>query len=87
MRMAGAAIFCAELRSVWFPLAFECKLLQLLSAADMFPESGLQSEFLNEFYVMDVILNRAPSPAASTCFGGDWWWWCQLRCGSSCLVV
>jgi hypothetical protein len=32
----------------------------------MFPESGLQSEFLNEFYVMDVILNRAPSPAVLT---------------------
>jgi hypothetical protein len=50
--------------------AFECELLQLCSAADMFPESGLQSEFLNEFYVMDVILNRAPSPAASTGVGG-----------------
>jgi hypothetical protein len=29
----------------------------------MFPGSGLQSEFLNDFYIMDVILNRAPSPA------------------------
>jgi len=43
--------------------AFVCKPFRLLSAADMFPESGLQSEFLNEFYMMDVILNRAPSPA------------------------
>jgi len=43
--------------------AFGCKPFRLRSAADMFPESGLQSEFLNEFYVMDVILNRAPSPA------------------------
>jgi hypothetical protein len=51
-------------------MAFECEPLQLRSAADMFPESGLQSEFLNEFYVMDVILNRAPSPAASTGVGG-----------------
>ena len=50
--------------------AFECEPLQLRSAAEMFPESGLQSEFLNEFYVMDVILNRAPSPAASTDVGG-----------------
>jgi hypothetical protein len=44
--------------------AFECKPLQLRCAADMFPGSGMQSEFLNEFYVMDVILNRAPSPPA-----------------------
>jgi hypothetical protein len=44
--------------------AFGCKPFRLRSAADMFPESGLQSEFLNEFYVMDVVLNRAPSPAA-----------------------
>jgi hypothetical protein len=28
----------------------------------MFPESRIESEFLNEFYIMDVILNRAPSP-------------------------
>ncbi len=50
--------------------AFECERLQLRSAADMFLESGLQSEFLNEFNVMDVILNRAPLPAASTDVGG-----------------
>jgi hypothetical protein len=50
--------------------AFECEPLQLRSAADLFPESGLQSEFLNEFYVMDVILNRAPLPAASNGVGG-----------------
>jgi hypothetical protein len=46
--------------------AFGCKPFRLRSAADMFPESGLQSEFLDEFYVMDVILNRAPSPAVLT---------------------
>lgn len=46
--------------------AFGCEPLRLRSAADMFPESGLQSEFLNEFYVMDVVLNRAPSPAVLT---------------------
>jgi hypothetical protein len=60
---------CQTLISV-LSKAFECEPLQLRSAADMFPESGLQSEFLNEFYVMDVILNRAPSPAASTDVGG-----------------
>ena len=34
--------------------AFGCEPFRLRSAADMFPESGLQSEFLNEFYIMDV---------------------------------
>ena len=45
--------------------AFECEPVQLRSAADMFPEHRIQSRFLNEFYVMDVILNRAPSPAVT----------------------
>ncbi len=43
--------------------AFGCKRFWLRLAANMFPGSGLQSEFLNDFYIMDVILNRAPSPA------------------------
>ena len=44
--------------------AFGCKPFRLRSAADMSPESRLQSEFRNAFYVMDVVLsNRAPSPA------------------------
>jgi hypothetical protein len=42
--------------------AFGCEPLQLRSAADMLPESRIESEFLNEFYVMDVILNRAYLP-------------------------
>ena len=45
--------------------AFECEPVQLRSAADMFPEHRIQSRFLNEFYVIDVILNRAPSPAVT----------------------
>jgi hypothetical protein len=47
--------------------AFGWELFQLRSAADMFPESGMQSNFLNEFYVMDGIVNRrsAPLTAAS----------------------
>lgn len=49
--------------------AFGCEPFRLRSAADMFPESGLQSEFLNEFYVMDVVLNRAPSPAVMNADG------------------
>ncbi len=45
--------------------AFECEPVQLRLAADMFPEHRIQSRFLNEFYVIDVILNRAPSPAVT----------------------
>jgi hypothetical protein len=43
--------------------------MRLTCRSNLFPESGLQSEFLNEFYVMDVVLNRAPSPAVLTCDG------------------
>ena len=45
--------------------AFESEPVQLRSAANMFPESRIQSGFLNDFYVMDVILNRAPLPAVT----------------------
>jgi hypothetical protein len=45
--------------------AFECEPFQLRSAADMFPESQIKSEFLNEVCIMDVVLNRAPAPAAT----------------------
>ena len=50
--------------------AFECQPFKLRSAAEMFPEYELESEYLNDFYMMDVILNRTPSPAASTGGGG-----------------
>jgi hypothetical protein len=42
--------------------AFGWELFHLRSTADMFPESGMQSNFLNEFYVMDVIVNRRSAP-------------------------
>jgi hypothetical protein len=45
--------------------AFKCEPFQLRSAANMFPESWIESDFLNEFYVMDVVLNRALAPAAT----------------------
>jgi hypothetical protein len=45
--------------------AFGCEPFQLRSAADMFPGSRPESEFLNECYIMDVILNRAPLPAVT----------------------
>ena len=45
--------------------AFGCEPLQLRSAADMFPGSRTESEFLNEFYIMDFILKRASSPAVT----------------------
>ncbi|KAI2489733.1 hypothetical protein MHU86_24860 [Fragilaria crotonensis] len=36
----------------------------------MFPESGMQSNFLNEFYVMDVIVNRRSAPLTAASGGG-----------------
>ena len=48
---------------------FGCKPFPLCLAAEMFLESRLQSEFLYEFYIMDVVLNRAPLPALMTCNG------------------
>ena len=38
--------------------AFGWEPFRLHSIADMFPESGMQSNFLNKFNVMDVIVNR-----------------------------
>ena len=46
----------------WIAQAFQSEPEQLTTISDMFPESGTESEFLNEFYVMDVILNRALKP-------------------------
>ncbi len=43
--------------------AFQCEPFQLRCAGDMFPESRIESEFLNKFFIMDVTLDRAPSPA------------------------
>ena len=42
--------------------AYGCEPFRLRLLADMFPESGMQSNFLNEFYVMDAILNRRVAP-------------------------
>jgi hypothetical protein len=56
-----SGFFCQTPNSV-VGKAFGCEPLQLRLAADMFPESWIESEFLNEFYIMDIILNRAPSP-------------------------
>jgi hypothetical protein len=47
----------------WVAKAFQCEPFQLQCAGDMFPKSRIESEFLNEFYIMDAILNQAPSPA------------------------
>ena len=51
--------------------AYDCEPFRLRSLADMFPESGMQSNFLNEFYVMDVILNRWAAPLTAVSGGGD----------------
>jgi hypothetical protein len=61
---AGCISFCHTPIPV-IASAFGCEPFQLRSAADMFPESRIESEFLNEFYIMDVVLNRAPAPAAT----------------------
>ena len=52
--------------------AYRCEPFRLRLLADMFPESGMQSIFLNEFYIIDVILNRqaAPLTAVSSCGEG-----------------
>jgi hypothetical protein len=48
----------------WIGHAYGCEAppLQLRTTGDMFPTSGTESSFQNEFYVMDVILNRSPVP-------------------------
>ena len=46
----------------WIASAYECEPYQLTHARDMFPTSRIESEFLNEFYILDVILNRALKP-------------------------
>jgi hypothetical protein len=51
--------------------AYGCQPFQLSSLADMFPESGMRSNFLNEFYVMDVILNRRAAPSTAVPKGGN----------------
>ena len=46
----------------WIAHAYGCETppLQLREIGDMFPLSGTESSYLNEFYIMDVILNRSP---------------------------
>ena len=47
----------------WIASAYQCDTpIRLRHAGDMFPQSGIESVFTNEFYMMDVILNRAMSP-------------------------
>ena len=45
----------------WISWAYKCDApIQLRNVGEMFRESGAVSEFLDEFYLMDVILNRCP---------------------------
>ena len=61
----GVSDMCAVPIS-WIAKTFKCKPFQLHCApGNMFPESRIESEFLNEFYVIDVVLNRAPKAAAT----------------------
>ena len=48
-------------KDTWIAAAYGCDFVQQLRCAtDMFPFSKMESCFLSEFYVMDVILNRSP---------------------------
>ena len=68
----------------WIAAAYGCNFVhQLQCAADMFPFSRMESCFLSEIYIMDVILNRSPvmkteasavlptKKAASSVVGGE----------------
>ena len=47
----------------WIGKAFESDPYQLVSPEEMFPESRTESDFMNDIYVLDVILNRIPRPS------------------------
>jgi hypothetical protein len=50
----------------WISWAYQCEHpFQLRHLGNMFPNTRMKSEYLDEFYIIDVILNRCPSP------GGD----------------
>ena len=69
--------------AAWIAGAYGCNFVhQLQCAADMFPFSRMESCFLSEIYIMDVILNRSPvmteasavlptKKAASSVVGGE----------------
>ena len=66
MRTAGRCCkFLCQTPIAVIAKAFGCKPFQLRSAADMFPGSRTESESLNEFFILDVVLNRAPPPAVT----------------------
>jgi hypothetical protein len=47
----------------WISEAYQCEYpTQLKHAGEMFRASGTASRFLDDFYIMDVILNRCPYP-------------------------
>ena len=50
----------------WISWAYQCgHPFQLRHLGDMFPNTGMESEYLDEFYIIDVILNRCPSPGGN----------------------
>ena len=51
--------------------AYGCEPFRLCSLAEMFPESVIESNFWNEFCVMDVILNSQVAPSTAASGGGD----------------
>ncbi|KAI2499386.1 hypothetical protein MHU86_15098 [Fragilaria crotonensis] len=82
--LAGTTRKVCNTNVAWIAAAYGCDFVhQLQCAADMFPFSGMESCFLSEIYVMDVILNRSPlmktepsaelptKKAASSVVGGE----------------
>ncbi len=55
----GVSDMCAVAIS-WNAKAFKGKPFQLHCTGKMFPASRIESEFLNKFYAMNVVLKRAP---------------------------
>ena len=46
---------------IWISWAYQCEYpIQLQHMGKLFKESGTVSEFLDRFYLMDIILNRCP---------------------------
>ena len=54
--------------ATWIGAAYGCDFVtQLQCTADMFPFSRMESCFLSEIYIMDVILNRSPFVKTEPC--------------------
>jgi len=65
-RILGEPIIC-NTPTRWIADAFGCdEPFRLREMGDMFPSHGTMSDYLEEFYVMDIILNRHLRPKRKT---------------------